>query len=75
MTFDEFYKHYLSHVKENPRKIPLKFDGYELRYANGDIYRFEETLKPGRVMPYWGNFGTDDFTYCSTWNGEVILPA
>ena len=72
MTFEEFYKRYLSHVKETPRKIPLKFDGYELRYANGDVYRYEETLKPGRTPSWWGNYAADDFTYHNTWNGEVI---
>lgn len=72
MTFNEFYKKYLEHVSEIPQRKPLAFAGYELHYANGDVYRFEERLKPGvkigRDGCQWYHFDEPR----ATWNGVLI---
>lgn len=72
MTRDEFFKAYESHLGDNPNEIALR-DGYEMHYPNGDIYKFQEKLKPGRTPSRWsGSFFADDFEYACTWNGELI---
>jgi hypothetical protein len=72
MTQQEFYEVYRKHDGDRPKKTPLKYDGYELRYENGDIYRHEENLIPGHTPDWNGYYGMDDFTYKNTWNGEQI---
>ena len=72
MTREEFYKAYESHLSDSPREIALR-DGYEMHYQNGDIYKFKETLKPGRTPSSWsGSFFADDFDSSCYWNGELI---
>ena len=72
MTREEFYKAYNSHLDDTPREITFR-DGYEMHYPNGDVYKFQETLKPGRTPSRWsGSFFVDDFVYTCSWNGELI---
>lgn len=72
MLFDDFYEAYRQHDTDTPRKIPRRYDGYELRYPNGDVYIFDVQLIPGRRPDWNGNYSADDFIYTSVWNGETI---
>lgn len=73
MTHDDFCKAFRAHDGETPRKTALAFDGYELHFENGDVYRHEEVLKSNRTPSSWsGSFFVDDFVYTNTWNGEQI---
>lgn len=74
MTFDEFYIEYRKHDGESPPKKPLDWDGYEMRYKNGDTYRYEMKLKHKKGPTSVGfQYGLDDFFHNSFWNGEEIL--
>lgn len=73
MTFDDFYKAYRSHDDEFPPKIPLEWDGYVMRYKNGDVYRYEMKLKREKGPTSVGfQYGLDDFFHSAFWNGEAI---
>lgn len=72
MSFDEFYAAYRKHDKDVPVRKPRRYDGYELHYKNGDVYVYDEQLKPGHHPDWNGNYGMDDFICTSTWNGRVI---
>ena len=71
MKASEFVAKLREHDGERPVKRPLKYDGYTLEFANGDIYRYEETLKPG-AYPKRNGYDSDDFVYSCIWNGEPI---
>lgn len=72
MTREEFYGMYESHINDSPRKIELR-DGYEVNYTNGDVYKYQEILKPGRTPSSWsGSYFADDFEYRCYWNSEPI---
>lgn len=73
MKFEQFYTEYRNHDGENPIKKQRRFDGYELHFENGDVYIYDEELKPG-AMPssYSKCYMSDDFTTSSTWNGQRI---
>ena len=72
MTREEFYKVYESHLNDTTRDVELR-DGYEVHYPNGDIYRYKETLIPGRAPSSWsGSYFSDDFVKTSYWNNELI---
>ena len=73
MTYKEFYAKYEKHFHETPQRKQLAFDGYELIFENGDIYRHIETIKPDATpSSYSGCYLSDDFTYQNTWNGEEL---
>lgn len=71
MTFDEFYTEYRKHDAERPYRKQLAHDGYEYHYANGDVYRHIETLKPSAAT-FLGHYGADAFDSVNTWNGHNI---
>ena len=73
MTREEFEIEYRKHDGERPRKNDLRWDGYELQFENGDVYRHEETLKPNQLPSSCsGSYFSDQFIYTNTWNGEKI---
>ena len=73
MTYTEFVNEYSKHDGEKPYKAQLRWDGYELRFDNGDVYRHEETLKPGAQPSSWSQtYFSDQFIYTNTWNGKEI---
>jgi hypothetical protein len=72
MTFEAFSKALEFHRKEYPYRRALAYDGYEMVYPNGDIYRHTMTVKPGAVTHNYGEYYANDFTYESTWNGQII---
>ena len=73
MSFDEFYKKYRKHDGEYPSHIPLEWDGYEMRYKNGDIYRYEMELRHEKGPTSVGErYRLDDFYHRAFWNNERI---
>ena len=81
MTFHDFYTVRSNKKTIHSNRVETDSHGsYKVVYADGDVYEYTMTLKPGAV-PLYNSFkrnapyySGDQYNHVSRWNGEIISP-